>query len=76
MARQNIYGTISDDIVGQSGHTSSLRGKVCRIDVWINTDTSGDSKLSFFYDKEKKNVIVTGYMPKKWEHNIALNQVV
>ena len=75
MARQNIYGTISDDILGQRGHTSSLRGKVRCVDIWINTDVAGQSKLEFCFDEAKKNVSVTGNIPKKWETKIALNEV-
>jgi len=67
MARQNIYGTISDDVAGQRGHTSSQRGKVKTIDVWINTDTAGASTIQFDWDAEKQKVIVRGTVPDRWD---------
>ena len=38
MSRQDIYGTIKDDILGECGHTSSRRGKV----KWINFKCKND----------------------------------
>ena len=76
MARQDIYGTIGDDVMGKTGHTSSLRGKIKCIRVWINTDVAGDAHISFCFDKENKNVILTGDMPRKWISNVILKDVV
>ena len=71
MARQDIYGTIGDDILGTTGHTSSMRGIIKRVDVWINTDVAGKSSLEFLFDKDKKNVIVRGSMPSQWVWDVS-----
>jgi hypothetical protein len=76
MARQDIYAELSDDVLNKAVHTSSQRGKVKCIDVLINTDVAGFSALKFCFDKDNKNVIVTGNMPKKWGKNIRLTDVV
>lgn len=66
MARQDIFGCISDDILGERGCTSSLKGKVKDIKVWINTDVAGESTCNFTFDKDNKNVDVHCRFPKKW----------
>jgi len=70
MVRQDIYGCISDDILGERGCTSSMKGKVKRIDVWINTDVARDGTCTFYFNKERKTVEMTCYIPKEWEVEI------
>lgn len=77
MARQDIYGTIGDDILGVTGHTSSLRGKVSKINVWINTDVAGSGEFDFIFDKEKNTVKIVGSIPESWILNVErLKKVV
>lgn len=70
MIKQDIYGTIGDDIAGQRGATSTMKGAVRAVDVWINTQKIGDARLKFVYDKDKKKVIVRGTLPSDWDFKI------
>ena len=65
MARQDIYGTIEDDL-GHDGHTSSCKGKVKRVSVKINTDTVGHMTGHFSYDKERGTVVGWLQIPPSW----------
>lgn len=76
MSRQDIYGTIGDDILGQTGNTSSIRGKVRCISIWINTDVAGEANIDFCFDKDDKNVVVEGDIPRQWVNKVRLKDVV
>lgn len=54
MARQDIFATLSDDVLGEKCSTSSMRGKVKEITLWVNTDCCGEMQLRFSLDDNKK----------------------
>jgi len=70
MARQDIYATLGDDILGERCGTSSTKGKVKCINVWVNTDVAGDANLTFCFLKDKNTVEISGDMPKEWIKSI------
>ena len=72
MARQDIYGCISDDILNDDRCTSSARGKVHHITTWINTDVVGDGTCHYVFDKEHQTVEVRCEFPKSW--NVSINK--
>lgn len=41
MTRQDIFATLSDDILGDRCSSSALRGKVSEVKMFINTDKFG-----------------------------------
>lgn len=57
MARQDIFAALSDDVLGERCTTSSLRGKVRRIETWVNTDCCGELFLSCGLTDDKKKLI-------------------
>ena len=71
MVRQDIFATLSDDVLGEKCSTTSQRGKVKCIELWVNTDIAKDGLLRFCIDKEKRIVEVGGRIPEKWEVNIT-----
>ena len=66
MARQDIFVTLIDDIVGERCTSSSQRGKVRCVTIRVNTDVAGKGEIDFCFDKEKRTVIVKDGLPKDW----------
>jgi len=70
MARQDIFATLSDDILGERCNSSSTKGKVSQIDLDINTDKFGKGSLVCWVERDEKEnplrVTCRNNLPKEW----------